>query len=89
MSDKVFTMLDIAKNIITKDTSASHQFDDIFAQVEEVLSNTWNEYAFNNQLTYEEVRKRKIGELWRILTVDKTFKRNEHGEWECSSAEVF
>ncbi|WP_027121057.1 hypothetical protein [Mycoplasma leonicaptivi] len=89
---KNITMLEVAFAIVSQNASQRFTFNEIFDIVENDLKEDWIEKFINNNqektaegipsLTYEDVRLNKIGELYRLLTVDKRFQRNMDGTWE-------
>ncbi|WP_029512634.1 DNA-directed RNA polymerase subunit delta [Mycoplasmopsis iners] len=56
-------------------------FDEFFGSVESELKAKWELEAEEKSLSYEQIRLNKIGELYRLLTVDSRFVRNEQGNW--------
>ncbi|UWV82506.1 hypothetical protein NW063_01380 [Mycoplasmopsis cynos] len=75
------TMLEVASNLILSQPNNNFTFDEIFNEVEKELKEIWmKRFLVNNpNETYEKVREKRIGELYRLLTVDKKFLRNEDG----------
>ncbi|UUM19572.1 MULTISPECIES: DNA-directed RNA polymerase subunit delta [unclassified Mycoplasma] len=83
------TMLDIAIDEIKKDPLKKFEFNEIFEVVENELKQTWTLNFVSNEIPYEKVRERKIGELYTLLTVDRRFERNSDGTWQSKNAEFF
>ncbi|WP_036464354.1 DNA-directed RNA polymerase subunit delta [Mycoplasmopsis sturni] len=83
------TMLDIAIEVISQDTTKSFDFDQIFEVVEDKLKSQWEDKFVTEEKSYEDIRKDKIGELYRLLTVDRRFERNKDGSWKSKTFEVF
>ncbi|WP_027120564.1 DNA-directed RNA polymerase subunit delta [Mycoplasmopsis lipofaciens] len=77
------TMLDIVVEYTLKECSNNYyvEFDKIFNEVETELKNKWMEEADLKGKSYDKIRINKIGELYRLLTVDSRFIRNEEGLW--------
>ncbi|MGL5357588.1 MAG: DNA-directed RNA polymerase subunit delta [Metamycoplasmataceae bacterium] len=54
-------------------------FDDIYQEVESQLNNQWkNQFP---DLSDEQIRENKIGETYKILTIDGSFIRTPEGLW--------
>ncbi|QNM93966.1 hypothetical protein H9M94_01880 [Mycoplasma sp. Pen4] len=68
------TMLDIAIATVSQDPSKEYSFYDIFDKVEEELKDSWVEKFVTPTTTYDKIRETKMGELHRLLTVDKRFE---------------
>lgn len=81
---KSTTMLEIAIDFVSEDYNQSYEFYEIFERVESLLKDSWIEKFVNteNGKDYEKVRELKMGELYRLLTVDKEFSRNMDGTWK-------
>ncbi|RIV16950.1 DNA-directed RNA polymerase subunit delta [Mycoplasmopsis gallopavonis] len=86
---KAKTMLEIAIEAISEDTLKAFEFNQLFARVEEELKEKWINELVNEENDYEKVQTRKMGELYRLLTVDKRFTRNPDGTWQSTTFEVF
>ncbi|TDV24071.1 hypothetical protein BCF59_0015 [Mycoplasmopsis mustelae] len=79
------TMLEITTEIVSSQPGKSFTFNQIFSKVEEQLKDNWFKYVQgSNTLTYDQVRETKMGELHRLLTVDKRFHRNLDGTWKAA-----
>ncbi|VEU76036.1 DNA-directed RNA polymerase subunit delta [Mycoplasmopsis columboralis] len=83
------TMLDIAIEVISEDTTKKFEFNEIFEVVERELQELWTQKFVSESTPYEKVRERKIGELHTLLTVDRRFERNQDGTWQSKSIEIF
>ncbi|MEE3928069.1 hypothetical protein V2E24_00565 [Mycoplasmopsis ciconiae] len=75
------TMLDVALSVVNNKESDAYEFEDIFENVENELMDRWNQELVNDKLTYAKLRVKKMGELYRLLTVDGRFVRNNDGTW--------
>lgn len=77
------TMLDIAIDYTLSNCSDGSyvKYDDIFAEVEKNLKERWEDEAQKKEVKYATIRQNKLGELYRLLTVDARFRRNSKGEW--------
>ncbi|QKT05519.1 DNA-directed RNA polymerase subunit delta [Mycoplasma sp. OR1901] len=83
------TMLEIAIEVISSDTTSSFTFEEIFQKVEEELGEVWAQsYKDDENFTLEKIKEKKMGELYRLLTVDMRFTRNLDGTWISSTTEV-
>ncbi|APJ38189.1 DNA-directed RNA polymerase subunit delta [Mycoplasmopsis pullorum] len=78
------TMLDIAIDVVVNGTQKSYKFDTIFDEIERQLKDYWEENLVTEQQSYEKLRVKKIGELYRLLTVDGRFIRNNDETWSSS-----
>ncbi|WP_036453097.1 DNA-directed RNA polymerase subunit delta [Mycoplasma buteonis] len=88
---KTKTMLEIAIETISEDTLKPFTFDQLFEIVEAELKDKWIdtlEDRFSDE-QYQKVRTRKMGELYRLLTVDKRFSRNSDGTWQSATYEIY
>ncbi|VEU70262.1 DNA-directed RNA polymerase subunit delta [Mycoplasmopsis glycophila] len=83
------TMLEIAIEIISEDTEKSFKFMELFEKVEEQLKEKWEKDFVNEDNDYEKIRTKKMGELYRLLTVDRRFSRNSDETWTSSTFEVY
>ncbi|WP_426461001.1 DNA-directed RNA polymerase subunit delta [Mycoplasma hafezii] len=92
---KTKTMLEIAIAKISENTAKSYTFDELFDAVESELKDKWvhdlgSKYEdLPEEEAYEKIRTKKLGELYRLLTVDKRFTRNPDGTWISTTYEVF
>lgn len=77
------TMLDITIEYTLKNCSDNNyvEFSDIFNSVENELTLKWHQEAEDKNVPYEQIKMNKIGELYRLLTVDSRFERNSKGLW--------
>ncbi|WBP84163.1 DNA-directed RNA polymerase subunit delta [Mycoplasmopsis edwardii] len=77
------TMLEVASQVILSEPNRNFTFDEIFEIVENELKEIWMKRFLitDPNETYEKIREKRIGELYRLLTVDKKFFRNEDGTW--------
>ncbi|MCU4706611.1 DNA-directed RNA polymerase subunit delta [Mycoplasma sp. CSL7503-lung] len=83
------TMLEIAIEVISSDTSRSFTFDEIFRRIEEELREVWiQSYEDDENFTLDKIKEKKMGELYRLLTVDMRFTRNLDGTWISSTTEI-
>ncbi|QDF64786.1 DNA-directed RNA polymerase subunit delta [Mycoplasma nasistruthionis] len=83
MENKVVrTMLEIAIEVVNSNTQREYDFHEIFNVVESELEQVWREKFTKNGELYEKVRETKMGELHRLLTVDKRFEYAGNGKWE-------
>ncbi|MBN4083395.1 hypothetical protein JXZ92_00970 [Mycoplasma sp. CSL10137] len=83
------TMLEIAIEVISSDTSRSFTFDEIFQRIEEELREVWiQSYEDDENFTLDKIKEKKMGELYRLLTVDMRFTRNLDGTWISSTTEI-
>ncbi|WP_324673000.1 hypothetical protein U5U50_00795 [Mycoplasma sp. 888] len=76
------TMLEIAYELVSSRPTDEFAFMEIFNTVEDELRYDWEDRFVTMNTPYEKVRERKIGELYRLLTVDKRFNRLANGNWE-------
>ncbi|UUD35858.1 hypothetical protein NPA08_02715 [Mycoplasmopsis citelli] len=83
------TMLDIAIEVISQDTTQKFTFEEIFEVVENELQQSWTTNFVSEDTPYEKIRERKIGELYTLLTVDRRFERNQDGTWQSKNIEIF
>lgn len=80
------TMLDIAIDFVyNKEHESAFEFNEIFDVVEDELRGYWIQNLVNDDLPYVKLREKKIGELYRLLTVDGRFIRNNNGTWSPSN----
>ncbi|VEU62887.1 DNA-directed RNA polymerase subunit delta [Mycoplasmopsis bovirhinis] len=77
------TMLEVASKFVLDNPNQAFEFYQIFDKVEEELNDLWIKRLLfkSDDNSYEQIRERKMGELYRLLSVDKTFLRNEDGTW--------
>ncbi|AIA29257.1 hypothetical protein MCFN_00415 [Mycoplasmopsis californica] len=77
------TMLDIVSEIALKecDNGVYVEFNTLFEGVEAELKSKWFNEAEEKEVEYEKIRINKLGELYRLLTVDSNFVRNQQGKW--------
>ncbi|ADR25026.1 DNA-directed RNA polymerase subunit delta [Mycoplasmopsis bovis] len=77
------TMLDVAIEFLLEKSGGSQymEFNTIFDEVEAQLKSKWEKEATQKELEYSKIRQNKIGELYRLLTVDSRFERNNQGLW--------
>ncbi|UUM19356.1 DNA-directed RNA polymerase subunit delta [Mycoplasma sp. 1018B] len=76
-------MLDITLEFV-KTNCANYEyvtFEEIFNVVEKELKAKWELEVEEKETTYENIRFNKVGELYRLLTVDSRFVRNVDGLW--------
>ncbi|MFV8468212.1 DNA-directed RNA polymerase subunit delta [Mycoplasma sp. VS424B] len=76
------TMLEIAINKVNSNPTAEFTFFEIFDAVENELKSDWEERFVTEEKPYEKVRETKMGELHRLLTVDKRFQRTANDKWQ-------
>ncbi|MFV8476635.1 DNA-directed RNA polymerase subunit delta [Mycoplasma sp. BRA290] len=76
------TMLEIAINKVNSNPTAEFTFFEIFDAVENELKLDWEERFVTEEKPYEKVRETKMGELHRLLTVDKRFQRTANDKWQ-------
>ncbi|QGZ97927.1 hypothetical protein GE118_03940 [Mycoplasma sp. NEAQ87857] len=86
---KTRTMLEIAIDAISEDTKKQFTFDELFHIIEDELKDDWTEKFVNDSTPYEKIQTKKMGELYRLLTVDKRFHRNFDGTWQSKTIEVY
>ncbi|WLP85685.1 DNA-directed RNA polymerase subunit delta [Mycoplasma seminis] len=79
------TMLEIAINKVNQDPTAEFDFFEIFNEVEAELKSDWEERFVSERKPYEKVRESKMGELHRLLTVDKRFQRTANEKWQAKN----
>ncbi|AAZ43767.2 DNA-directed RNA polymerase subunit delta [Mycoplasmopsis synoviae] len=82
------TMLEIAIEVISKDTTRHFTFEEIFQRVESELAEVWATKFVDEKNSYNDVRVRKMGELYRILTVDRHFKHLQDETWKSSTYKI-
>ena len=75
---KFFTMVDTAKDFLGHQKSV--EFDAIFDKVKEVLFDSWRAET-PTELSDVEIINKKRGELYKLLTIDSRFFRNNDGTW--------
>ncbi|WP_029513250.1 DNA-directed RNA polymerase subunit delta [Mycoplasmopsis primatum] len=77
------TMLDVTIEFLLKKSEGQEyvDFNTIFDKVEEQLRLKWEDESNSKKTDYSVIRQNKIGELYRLLTVDSRFKRNAKGLW--------
>lgn len=77
------TMLDIVSEFAYEQCQNNLFIDFyvLFEKVESELKTKWQIEADEKNKEYSEIRINKLGELYRLLTVDSNFIRNEKGEW--------
>ncbi|ADE19754.1 DNA-directed RNA polymerase subunit delta [Mycoplasma crocodyli] len=76
------TMLDLAIEFLSENKDQDYEFDQIFNHVEENLKSSWEANFVSDRNNYEQVRTKKLGELYRLLTVDGSFIRTHEGLWQ-------
>lgn len=55
-------------------------FQEIFEKVEQTLKDEWNKNN-NKSLNKEQMTENKMGEIYKLLTIDGRFIRHEDGTW--------
>ncbi|MBZ4195284.1 DNA-directed RNA polymerase subunit delta [Mycoplasma tauri] len=77
------TMLDVTIAYLLEKCANNNylEFDTIFDEVETHFVEKWKKEALDKGLTYDQIRINKIGELYRLLSVDSRFVRNSKGLW--------
>ncbi|VEU75714.1 Uncharacterised protein [Mycoplasmopsis maculosa] len=77
------TMLDITIEYTLKHCSDGRhvEFNDIFNEIESQLKEKWEIESRTKNIEYSTIRTNKVGELYRLLTVDSRFQRNAKGLW--------
>ncbi|ASI53630.1 DNA-directed RNA polymerase subunit delta [Metamycoplasma hyosynoviae] len=75
---KYATMTEIAYQILLERKTLT--FDELFNSVKNVLLETWNEELSANY-TIEQIIEKKRGELYKLLTIDSKFFRNNDETW--------
>ncbi|MDJ1646548.1 DNA-directed RNA polymerase subunit delta [Mycoplasma phocimorsus] len=73
------TMLSITKEFLQGKNSVD--FKEIFNEVELELRDKWTLEATEKNISYEEICIKKTGELYKIMTVDKSFKYEKGNTW--------
>ncbi|MHA0272975.1 DNA-directed RNA polymerase subunit delta [Mycoplasma sp. 48589B] len=81
------TMLEIAINKVNSNPTAEFSFFELFDAVENELKSDWEERFVTADKSYEKVRETKMGELHRLLTVDKRFQRTPNDKWQGKNIE--
>ncbi|SJZ54872.1 DNA-directed RNA polymerase subunit delta [Mycoplasmopsis verecunda] len=76
------TMLEIAINKVNQNPGVEFTFFELFDAVENELKPEWEVRFVSEDKPYEKVRETKMGELYRLLTVDKRFQRTADENWE-------
>ncbi|MGL4252100.1 MAG: DNA-directed RNA polymerase subunit delta [Metamycoplasmataceae bacterium] len=63
-----------------KDKEKQFTFQEIFDNVESILSEEWNS---NNtrSLSKDDLKEVKMGEIYKLLTLDGSFVRHEDNTW--------
>ncbi|MGZ9755630.1 DNA-directed RNA polymerase subunit delta [Mycoplasma sp. 394] len=81
------TMLEVAIEKVNSNPLYSFTFAELFDAVEKELKDNWYFRFVKGEpnLPYEKVRETKMGELYRLLTVDKRFHRNIDGSWRAAN----
>ncbi|MGP1451541.1 MAG: DNA-directed RNA polymerase subunit delta [Metamycoplasmataceae bacterium] len=77
------TIIDVAIEVI-KEKCANYEyieFKEIFDIVESELKDLWLEKAEKQGIDYKDILELKMGELYKIMTLDSRFVRNEEGLW--------
>lgn len=75
------TMLEHAIDFIHRENNHEFSFYEIFDYVQEKMQDQWNEKFVSDSNSFESVRELKMGELYRIMTVDHRFARTADGNW--------
>ncbi|WP_029608679.1 DNA-directed RNA polymerase subunit delta [Mycoplasma simbae] len=77
------TMLDVVSEIASVECKNGTyvEFNLLFDKVEEELRSKWFNEAEEKGKEYDAIRVNKLGELYRLLTVDSNFVRNAKGQW--------
>ncbi|WP_406617083.1 DNA-directed RNA polymerase subunit delta [Mycoplasmopsis adleri] len=77
------TMLDLTIEYTLKNCANNKyvEFNKIFDAVEAQLKYKWEQEAREKNVPYDKIRLNKVGELYRLLTVDSRFERNAAGLW--------
>ncbi|MGL6125083.1 MAG: DNA-directed RNA polymerase subunit delta [Metamycoplasmataceae bacterium] len=75
------TILNIIHSFFNEDKMGEKQFtfQEIFERVESILTEDW--LNNNKSATKEKIREVKMGEIYKLLTVDGNFIRHEDGTW--------
>lgn len=77
------TIIDIAVDAICAKCSKGEEveFMEIFNDVENILGGHWKSIAEQKNVDYSQIKENKIGELYKIMTLDARFVRKENGSW--------
>ncbi|MBU4690519.1 hypothetical protein KQ874_02320 [Mycoplasma sp. ES3157-GEN-MYC] len=77
------TMLDVVSQIAYEHCKDGKyvEFNFLFNKVEKELKEKWEVEADEKGKEYDAIRVNKLGELYRLLTVDSNFLRNAKGQW--------
>lgn len=70
------TILSVVKEYLTNNKYNESSFEDIFNYVEKELSVQW---AKQHDKDFDEIVDIKRGEVYKLLTIDGSFIRNEDG----------
>ncbi|EFF41624.1 DNA-directed RNA polymerase subunit delta [Mycoplasmopsis alligatoris] len=76
------TMIDLAIEVVSSDKDRWFTFEEIFEHVENNLRESWTNNFVNEKNDYEQIKTKKLGELYRFLTVTGSFSRNSDGLWK-------
>ncbi|RMA79032.1 hypothetical protein JN00_0077 [Metamycoplasma subdolum] len=79
------TMVDVARKALK--ANQDQEFHTLFETVKSELFNRWKEES-NPSLTDEELLEIKRGELYKLLTIDGHFYRNDDGTWTTIRPEI-
>ncbi|WP_232954214.1 DNA-directed RNA polymerase subunit delta [Mycoplasmopsis phocirhinis] len=76
-------MLDVVSEIAFNECKDGNfvEYNFLFDKVEAELRTKWEELALQKGEDYNVIRVNKLGELYRLLTVDSNFIRNSKGQW--------
>ncbi|MGL5617522.1 MAG: DNA-directed RNA polymerase subunit delta [Metamycoplasmataceae bacterium] len=76
------TILSVIHSLFNNESNEEREFtfQEIFDKVEFVLSEEWNS---NNarSLSKDKLRETKMGEIYKLLTLDGSFVRHEDNTW--------
>ncbi|MCS4536703.1 MULTISPECIES: DNA-directed RNA polymerase subunit delta [unclassified Mycoplasma] len=77
------TMLDVVSEIAFNECKNGNfvEYNFLFDKVEAELKTKWEILASESGKDYSVIRVNKLGELYRLLTVDSNFIRNSKGQW--------
>ncbi|TQC51497.1 hypothetical protein E1I18_02325 [Mycoplasmopsis mucosicanis] len=77
------TMLDVVSKVAYEHCKdyIFVDFNFLFDKVEKELIAKWTSEAQEKEISYDKLRVNKLGELYRLLTVDSNFVRNSEGQW--------
>ncbi|WP_406616095.1 DNA-directed RNA polymerase subunit delta [Mycoplasmopsis hyopharyngis] len=77
------TIIDVATEVILERCKNYEfiEFNEIFEVVEKELQELWQQKAENAGIEYSKFVQAKMGELYKIMTIDSRFVRNDQGLW--------